>query len=81
MRYWAAARAAAGRHDDVVRARSAADAVDAVRALHADNHRLAQVLSVSSLLLGDRPLRSADLSHVQLSEGDVIEVLPPFAGG
>lgn len=81
MRYWAAARAAAGRHDDVVRARSAADAVDAVRALHPDNHRLAQVLSVSSLLLGDRPLRSADLSHVQLSEGDVIEVLPPFAGG
>lgn len=81
MRYWAAARAAAGRQDDVVSARSVADALGAIRALHTDNHRLAQVLAVSSLLLGDRPLGSSDLSNVLVGDGDVIEVLPPFAGG
>ncbi len=81
VRYWAAARAAAGRHDDVVSARSVADALGEIRALHPDNPRLAQVLEVSSLLLGDRPLGSSDVSSVLVEDGDVIEVLPPFAGG
>lgn len=81
VRYWGAARAAAGREEDVVSARSVADALAAVRALHADKPRLAQVLAMSSLLLGDKPLGSSDLSQVPARNGDVIEVLPPFAGG
>lgn len=81
VRYWAAARAAAGRHDDAVAASTVAEALAAVRARHVDNPRLTQILTVSSLLLGDRPLGSVDLSAVRVSAGDVIEVLPPFAGG
>lgn len=81
VRYWAAARAAAGRQHDAVAARTVAEALTAVRERHADNTRLAQVLGVSSLLLGDRPLGSLDLDDVVVSAGDVIEVLPPFAGG
>ncbi len=58
-----------------------AEVLAAARTLHADNPRFAQVLGVSSLLLGDTPVRSADLDAVTVSPGDVIEVLPPFAGG
>lgn len=81
MRYWAAARAAAGRAEDTVGAATVAAAIEAVLALHGDDPRLAKVIAVSSLLLGDRPLGSTDLSAVAVVGGDVIEVLPPFAGG
>lgn len=81
VRYWAAARAAAGREDDRVHAGSVADALDAVRGLHTGEPRFARVLSVSSFLLGDRPMGSTDLATVRVAAGDVIEVLPPFAGG
>lgn len=81
VRYWAAARAEAGRSDDVVSGASVADVLVAVRQLHADNPRLLQVLGVSSLLLGDTPLGTRDRATVPVGPGDVLEVLPPFAGG
>jgi molybdopterin synthase sulfur carrier subunit len=55
--------------------------LDAVRRMHADNPRLLQVLGVSSLLLGDIPLGLRDPSSVGVDHGDVLQVLPPFAGG
>ena len=81
VRYWAAARAAAERSEDVVSGRSVAEVLDAVRRVHAANAPLLRVLGVSSLLLGDVPLGSRELSAVAVREGDVLEVLPPFAGG
>jgi molybdopterin converting factor small subunit len=81
VRYWAAARTAAGRAEDTVAAGSVADVLAAVRAVHQDSPRFGQVLDVSSLLLGDEPLGSRDPSDVRVAAGDVIEVLPPFAGG
>jgi len=81
VRYWAAARSAAGRAEDQVRARTVGAALDVVRALHQDAPRFAQVLGVCSLLLGDRPLGSVDPAQVEVADGDVVEVLPPFAGG
>lgn len=83
VRYWAAAKAAAGRAEDEVRAATVADALAAASVLHVDTPRFAQVLDVCSFLLGDTPLgnRSSDLASVRLESGDVIEVLPPFAGG
>lgn len=81
VRYWAAARTAAGHADEVVSGASVADVLTAVRLAHAGNPRLLQVLGVSSLLLGDTPLGTRDLASVPVDPGDVLEVLPPFAGG
>jgi molybdopterin converting factor small subunit len=81
VRYWASARAAVGRSEDRVDAESVDAVLSEVRRLHAANPRLLQVLSVSSLLLGDRPLGTSDLTTVRVHSGDVLEVLPPFAGG
>jgi molybdopterin converting factor small subunit len=81
VRYWAAAKAAAGRAEDEVRAATVATALGAAAAQHTDAPRYAQVLSVCSFLLGDQPLGGQDLAAVPVSDGDVIEVLPPFAGG
>ena len=82
VRYWAAARAAAGRVEDtVVGAATVREALDAVLALRPGDVRFARVLTMSSYLVGDRPVRRETLDEVALSPGDVVEVLPPFAGG
>ena len=81
VRYWAAAKAAAGRAEDKVRAETVAAALAEAARLHTGAPRYAQVLSVCSFLLGDQPLGGQDLATVQVSDMDVIEVLPPFAGG
>ena len=82
VRYWAAARAAAGRPEDSVPdARSVQQALDAVVAMRPGDDRFARVLAISSLLVADRPVRREDLDRVPLAAGDVVEVLPPFAGG
>jgi molybdopterin converting factor small subunit len=33
------------------------------------------------MLVGDRPVGSQDPAQVNLRPGDVVELLPPFAGG
>jgi sulfur-carrier protein len=74
VRYWAGARDAAGRDEESV---SAEVLGDLVRQLAHRTPALAEVLSVSSLLvdgLFSQPSRV-------LADGDVVEVLPPFAGG
>jgi molybdopterin converting factor small subunit len=84
VRYWAAARAAAGVESDVVpvEGETTLDQLLArVTALHADRPRLAQVVAICSVLVGDRPVGSADHSTVVLRAGDAVELLPPFAGG
>jgi molybdopterin converting factor small subunit len=81
VRYWAAARAAAGRVEDTVEGvQTVQAALAAVHALH-DDARFRDVLSVSSLVLGDQPVHREHLADVPVTAGDVIEVLPPFAGG
>ena len=84
VRYWAAARAAAGTESDsfpVEGSTSLAAVLDRVRAAHQDRPRLADVLSVCSMLVGDRPVGGQDPSSVVLHPGDTVELLPPFAGG
>jgi molybdopterin converting factor small subunit len=74
VRYWAGAREAAGRDEEVV----TADAVgDLVQQLARRTPGLAEVLSVSSLLVDGLV---AAPSRV-LGDGETVEVLPPFAGG
>lgn len=75
MRYWAGARAAAGRDDEVVEAATVADLRASVSAR---SQALASAVSVSSLLVDGLTCRDDAL---ELRDGQVVEVLPPFAGG
>jgi molybdopterin converting factor small subunit len=84
VRYWAAARAAAGVDSEVVEVGSGttlAAVLVQVQARHPDRAKLPGVLSVCSALVGDRPVGATDPTEVRLRPGDVVELLPPFAGG
>ena len=73
VRYWAGARAAAGRDHERL---TAGSTDELVRDL-SGRAGLARVLAVSSLLVDGRVVRG----DVPLADGQVVEVLPPFAGG
>jgi sulfur-carrier protein len=79
IRYWAAARDAAGVHEEPYDAATLAAALDEARRRHGDT--LARVLARSSFLVDDAPVGRRDHSAVVLCAGATIEVLPPFAGG
>ncbi|HYJ68282.1 MAG TPA: MoaD/ThiS family protein [Nocardioidaceae bacterium] len=81
VRYWAAARAAAGRESDDVTGQTLSEVLASVRDLHADNLRLLKVIDVCSVLVGERPVGTQDPAAVRIEPGDTIELLPPFAGG
>ena len=75
IRYWAAARAAAGTAEESYAGTTLDDVLLAAEAAHGP--ALGRVLSVASFLVdGTRTDRSA-----ALADGSTVEVLPPFAGG
>ncbi|MFC9773019.1 MULTISPECIES: MoaD/ThiS family protein [unclassified Pseudarthrobacter] len=86
VRYFAAARAAAGFEEekfDLPAGATVADLLDAVLAMPreeppAGTPPLARILSRSSFLLNEVAVR--DRSTV-VGADDVVDVLPPFAGG
>lgn len=79
VRYWAAAKSAAGLGADVVEAATLHDALEAVRARH--DERFAQVLTRCSLLVDGDPVGTREHHAISLSAGSLIDCLPPFAGG
>lgn len=79
VRYWAAAKAAAGVAEQALEGDTLAEVLTAA-GLGRDA-RFAQVLSVCGLLVDGAPVGSRDHATLRLTEGAVIEVLPPFAGG
>ena len=88
IRLWAGARAAAG--VDVLEvevagpvsvSELAAQVVRRAPGGQADPGRLARVLEVCSVLLGDRPLGAADRDLAAVQPSTTVEFLPPFAGG
>ncbi|OEV05040.1 MoaD/ThiS family protein [Streptomyces oceani] len=81
IRYWAAAKAAAGRAEDTYEATTLAEALAAARARHEAEPEFARVLLRCSFLVDDSPVGSRAHTEVRLSEGGTVEVLPPFAGG
>jgi sulfur-carrier protein len=82
VRYWAGARAAAGVSEESVPGPlTLAQLLDEVVARHSDRPRLKDVVSVCSVLVGDRPVSTSDPATVVLRPGDTVELLPPFAGG
>lgn len=79
VRFWAAARAAAGTTSDEVEAATLADAVAELGARH--GQRLAAVLEVCAFLVDGRPAGTRDHAGVPLADAQQLDVLPPFAGG
>lgn len=79
VRYFAAARAAAGTSEEFVELVAGATLSDLL-ALAVDRHgaELGRVLGRCSYLLDEVAVRSRD---VPLADGSVVDVLPPFAGG
>ena len=75
IRYWAAARAAAGRAEEPYDGSTLADVVQAAAQSHGPD--LAKVLDHCSFLVDGIRARPDTV----LPDGGVIEVLPPFAGG
>jgi molybdopterin converting factor small subunit len=87
LRYWAAAKEAAGTAEETISAGTLAEALAAARGKAEDdqsteqNSRLSAVLARSSFLIDGTPVGSRAPEAVVLSDAAVIEVLPPFAGG
>lgn len=79
VRFWAAAKAAAGVEEEPHDAETLAEALDAVRASHPGE--LSQVLRRCSFLVDGDPVGTRGHDTVRLAEGGTVEVLPPFAGG
>ena len=79
VRYYAAARAAAGVETEAVEVPPCATVdilLKTVCATHGDG--LGRVLDRCSFLLGEVAVRDRELS---LHDGALLDVLPPFAGG
>ncbi|MGP3968439.1 MoaD/ThiS family protein [Streptomyces sp. 6N223] len=81
IRYWAAAKAAAGTAQEAFEAATLAGALAAARARHADRPDFERVLARCSFLIDGSQVGARPHEAVGLTDGATIEVLPPFAGG
>ncbi len=79
LRYWAAARAAAG----VAEERREAPTLDRLLGDAVVEHgpALARVLSVCSVIVDGDPVGARAHTSVDVSAAALVDVLPPFAGG
>jgi molybdopterin converting factor small subunit len=83
VHYWAAARAAAGVASEQFPVDAPLTLADLVRRV-VDAHPgsdVERVVGVCSVLVGEQPVGSQDPGSVVVHPGDVVELLPPFAGG
>lgn len=83
VRYWAAAKAAAGVAEDHLETEGAltlTEVRERAAALHPGT-RLGDVLLACSALVDDRPAGSAQPHEVAVAPGATVDFLPPFAGG
>ncbi|MCW2516771.1 MAG: MoaD/ThiS family protein [Mycobacterium sp.] len=78
MRYFAAAKAAAGVETEIVSVASDATVTDLVAALRTRGERLAVVLDRCSFLCDGVAVRDVRRT---LQTNQTVDVLPPFAGG
>ncbi|HYS33663.1 MAG TPA: MoaD/ThiS family protein [Streptosporangiaceae bacterium] len=86
LRYWAAAKDAAGVAEEKVDAGTLAAALAAGLAAARDRpgdaaERLRLVMARSSFLIDGEPAGTRSPGSLSLADDSVIEVLPPFAGG
>jgi sulfur-carrier protein len=82
LRYWAAAKQAAGTAEDHVDGVATLDELlaAAVR-MRPDDGAFARVLGRCSFLVDEDPVGTRPHASVALRDGAVVEALPPFAGG
>lgn len=78
IRYWAAAKDAAGRAEEEFEAETLAELVGKITA---DRAELGRVVARSSFLVDGHPVGRRAHDQVPLGHGVIVEVLPPFAGG
>ena len=81
IRYWAAAKEAAGVPEETIEAVTLGDALNAAVASRKQDGRLAAVMLRSSFLVDADPVGRVAKESIMLDDGAIIEVLPPFAGG
>ena len=90
LRYWAAAKEAAGTAEEAVSAGTLAEALAVAigeggsagaNQRNDRNARLRAILARSSFLVDGTPVGTRAPEAVVLGDGSVVEVLPPFAGG
>jgi sulfur-carrier protein len=81
MRYWAAAKQAAGVAEETISAATLAEALAAARSKRSSAPEFDAVLARSSFLVDGQQASGRQPAGVALRDGAVVEVLPPFAGG
>lgn len=79
VRYWAAAKAAAGIAEEQREASTLDALLDQAGAAHGPE--LVRVLSICSFLVDEHPVGARPHAEVALPDGALVDVLPPFAGG
>lgn len=79
VRYWAAAKAAAGVAEEQVEAGTLAALLDRAGATHGPE--LARVFGLCSFLVDEQAVGTRPHDTVDLVDGTLVDVLPPFAGG
>lgn len=82
LRYWAAAREAAGTSQEAYCASTLAQALEQAVERHGGSEgTLARVLVRCAFVVDGEPASRRDPAAVELVDGGTVEVLPPFAGG
>ncbi len=79
VRYWAAAKAAAGVAEEPVDGRTLAEVLRAARERH--DARFADVLARCAFVVDGAPVGSRAHDGVLVVDGGLVDCLPPFAGG
>ena len=78
VRYWAAAKQAAGVAEEEFEAATLGELMTKITENRAE---LARVASRSSFLIDGSPVGKRPHDEIALGDGVTVEVLPPFAGG
>ncbi len=84
VRFWAAARAAAGTAEESLEVPgplTVGELLERVLAAHQGAPALARVLGVCSVMVDGRQVRTGDPGRHVVLPGQAVEFLPPFAGG
>ncbi|GAB2458429.1 MoaD/ThiS family protein [Nocardioides hungaricus] len=80
VRYWGAIKALTGVAEETVVGATLADVLAEIAVRHPDR-RFTALLEICSILVGDRRQDRGSARQLHLVNRDVVELLPPFAGG